>query len=56
MGWPEVAKKMQKTGDPPWPPPPPSSLAIPGSVRRQLAVKLGRQDRPEVVLLHGWRV
>ena len=48
-------RKMQKKGDPRWPPPPPS-LARSGSVRRRFAVKFHCRDRLTLLLLHGWCV
>ena len=48
-------RKMKKTDDPPWPPPPRSPARF-GRVRRRLAVKFGRQGHLVVTLLPGWRV
>ena len=55
MGWPEMAEKVKNS---------PvimvaavaASPALSESVRRRLAVKFGRRDRPEVVHLPVWHV
>ena len=48
-------RKIEKSDDPPWRPPPHSSARF-GRVRRWFAVKLGRWDRLVVVLLLGQSV
>ena len=45
-------RKIEKSDDPPWRPPPRSSARF-GRVRRWFPVKLGRRDRLVVVLLPG---
>ena len=49
-------RKIGKSDDSPWRPPPPRSPARSGRVRRWFAVKLGRQDRLVAALLPGQRV
>ena len=48
-------RKIAKSGDPSWWPPP-RSPAQSGRVRRRLAVKFFLQGRLDVLLLPGWRV
>ena len=48
-------RKMKKTGDPPWQPPP-LSQARSESVRRRLAVKFGRKGHLVLLFLPGQRV